>query len=274
MTGEDPVAIVTGAGRGLGRAISLQLAEHGFALGLVARSAGELESVRSEVSAAGRRAVVVACDVRDTASVDEAVARVGRELGPVEALVNNAGSWRAVGPLWTIDPADWWGDVETSLGGAFGFCRAVLPGMVERGAGRVVNVASYAAVRPAPYQSGYACGKAALVCLTESLAAELRPHGVTVFAVSPGFAETALTRRARASAEGRRWLPELAGRTPLPVETGAGLVSALVCGQADVLTGRFLHALDDLDDLVRRAGEVEAGDCYVPRLRTLPREAV
>ena len=144
----------------------------------------------------GGTALDLVADVTDAEAVDEAVAAVGERLGPVDVLVNNAGSLRALGPLWEVRPDDWWADVTTSLGGAYNLCRAVVPGMIERGRGRIVNVTSYAALRPAPYQTGYACGKAALAALTEALAASLADHGVAVFSVAPGFTATELTRAA------------------------------------------------------------------------------
>src|SRR4029079_1132044 len=98
-------------------------------------------------------------------AVARAVAGAEAALGPATVLVNNAGTGLALGPLWEVDADDWWTDVETTLRGAFNLCRAVLPGMIERGTGRIVNVTSYVAVRPAPYQTGYAAGKAALLNL-------------------------------------------------------------------------------------------------------------
>src|SRR5262249_32897710 len=145
-----------------------------------------------------------------------------------------------------------------------------VPGMLARGGGRIVNVSSYAAVRPSPYHVPYACAKAALLSLTEALAASLAPYGVTAFAVTPGYIDTELTRHLRDSTAGRGWLRELAGRAPREPERGARLVAALACGKADALTGRFLHALDDLDEIVARVDEVEREEYYLARLRRLP----
>jgi 3-oxoacyl-[acyl-carrier protein] reductase len=260
------VAVVTGGGRGIGRAIALALAEAGFAVAVLSRSQRELDETRT---ASGRPVLALSCDVRNAAAVDEAVARTMRELGPITTLVNNAGTGLALGPLWEVDPAEWWTDVETTLRGAFNACRAVIPGMIARRDGRIVNVSSYVAVRPSPYQTGYACGKAALLSLTESLAASLAPHGVKAFSVTPGFVHTELTRRILETAEGRRWLPEVGTGRVLAPEDGARLVVALAQGRADALNGRFLHALDDVDELLRRLPEIEAEDLYAPRLRRL-----
>ena len=117
--------------------------------------------------------------------------------------MNNAGSLRAIGPLWEVDPKDWWSDVETSLGGAFNLCRAVLPQMIERLEGRIVNVTSYAGVRAAPYQTGYGCAKAGLASLTESLAASLAQYGIKAFSAAPGFTQTEMTRNLTESEAGQ-----------------------------------------------------------------------
>jgi NAD(P)-dependent dehydrogenase (short-subunit alcohol dehydrogenase family) len=265
-----PVALVTGASRGIGRATALALAEAGFDVGLLARSRDALEETRELAASRGSGAAWAAVDVTDPDAVERAVAEVQQELGPVEALVNNAGSMRAIGPLWEVDPAEWWMDVDTSLGGAFALCRAVVPGMIERRAGRIVNVVSYAAARPAPFQSGYAAGKAALVSLTEALAASLDEHGVQAFSVAPGFTRTEMTGHLTESEEGRRWFPEAGSSRVVEAEQSAKLIVALVSGAADELSGRLLHTLDDLEALLGSIEEIRRDELYALRLRRLP----
>jgi NAD(P)-dependent dehydrogenase (short-subunit alcohol dehydrogenase family) len=270
---ERRVAIVTGAGRGLGRATAAALAGAGFALGLIARTGAELDSTHELVTAGGAAAVTIRADVTDPDAVRGAVATVEDRLGGrITVLVNNAGTLRAIGPLWEVDPEDWWLDVRTSLWGAFVCCREVTPDMIERGEGRIVNLVSYAAVRPAPYQTGYAAGKAGLLSLTEALAASLEGTGVKAFAFAPGFTETEMTRNLVESEAGRRWVPEVgAGRTVDP-ESSARLIAWLASGAADALTGRVIHSLDDPDELLRRIDEIQRGELYVPRLRRLASE--
>jgi NAD(P)-dependent dehydrogenase (short-subunit alcohol dehydrogenase family) len=265
-----PVALVTGASRGIGRATALALADAGFAVGLIARSAGALAETRELVAARGAGAAVAPADVTDAAAVRDAVALVERQLGPVDALVNNAGSLRAIGPLWDVDPEDWWADVRTSLGGAFALCRVLAPGMIERRNGRIVNVVSYSAARPAPYQSGYAAGKAALASLTEALAASLAEHGVQAFSVAPGFTMTELSSNLVESDLGRRWLPEAGHGRVVEADQSARLIAALASGAADELSGRLLHTLDDLETLLARLDEIRRDDLYALRLRRLP----
>jgi NAD(P)-dependent dehydrogenase (short-subunit alcohol dehydrogenase family) len=257
------VAVVTGGGRGVGRELALALGDAGMAVAVVARSNDEVERVAGELA----RGHAVAADVADQVAVEAAAAEIERELGPPDLLVNNAGTHSKPAPPWEADPGEWWLDLETSLLGTFLWSRAVVPGMLARGRGRVVNVSSYAGTRPSPYQSGYAAAKAAVLSFTESLASALSDTPVRAFAITPGFVDTELTRELRGSEAGRRWLPELASASEVPPERVRALVMRLASGEADALHGRFLHALDDLDDLLRRADELERDDLYVMRLQ-------
>jgi 3-oxoacyl-[acyl-carrier protein] reductase len=264
------VAVVTGASRGIGRATALALAEAGFSLGLVARSAAALGETQELVERRGVGVVSVEADVTDPEAARSAVAAIEEGVGPITALVNNAGTLRAIGPLWEVDAQDWWLDVRTSLGGAFNFCREVVPRMIERREGRIVNVTSYVAVRPTPYQTGYACGKAAVGSLTEALAASVESYGIKAFAVAPGFTQTEMTDHLTESGPGRRWLPEVGKGRVLEAAQSARLIASLAAGAADELNGRLLHALDDVERLLGRIEEIRRDDLYAPRLRRLP----
>lgn len=263
------VALVTGASRGLGRATALSLADSGFALGLVARSRDALEDTRNLVEQRGASAFTVVADVTDAQAVRDGVAAIEDRLGSITVLVNNAGTLQAIGPLWEIDPDDWWTDVQTSLGGTFNLCRAVVPRMIERAEGRIVNVTSYVALRPAPYQTGYAAAKAAVGSLTEGLASSLDAYGIKVFAVAPGFTRTEMTRHLMESEAGRRWLPEVGTGRVVDAERSAQLITLLAGGAGDELNGRLLHALDEVETLLARMDEIRRDDLYVPRLRRL-----
>jgi NAD(P)-dependent dehydrogenase (short-subunit alcohol dehydrogenase family) len=264
----DQVAVVTGAGRGVGRAIAEALAAAGAAVAVASRSERELAEVVGSVRSARGTAIAVVADVTDPAAAEALVAETSDRLGDPTLLVNNAGTWHQVGPLEEAEPAVWWRDVEVSLKGAFLCTRSVLPGMRARGAGRIVNVSSYAAVAPRPFTTAYASAKAALVRLTDSLNAELAGSGVTAFAVTPGFVATALVTEVATSEQGRRFLPQLADRTDAidPAEAGR-LVVEIASGKLDALAGRFIHVLDDVDELLRRAEEVADRDLYALRMR-------
>ncbi len=259
------VALVTGGGSGVGAEIARALGA-GHAVAIVGRSPERLEAARKSLAADVADLVALHGDVRDESEVDAIVTSVERELGPVDVAVHAAGVCVALGPTWTVEAARWRADVETSLIGAYTLARRVVPGMIDRGHGRLIALNSYAAVRPAPHQSAYAAGKAALASLVESLDAELTGTGVRVFSVTPGFVRTAMTS-AMAKTE---WFSALADRKDaLPAERVATLVGRIARGDADPLSGRFLHALDDLDDLLRRLEEIQAENLYAPRLRRL-----
>jgi NAD(P)-dependent dehydrogenase (short-subunit alcohol dehydrogenase family) len=242
------VALVTGASRGVGQELARALGAEGYDVALAARS--DLSETAGLVEGAGRRALSLTVDVIDGPAVEAAVAQAEAELGPLDLVVSNAGTDRAFGPLWETDAELWWGDVEIHLRGTYFVCRTVLPSMLERGAGRIVNVASNAARRPSPYNSAYGAAKAAILSLTESLAASLEGTGVSVFAISPGYVKTAMTERLLELQEQRGWFPHLVGRETLDPALASRLVIELASGKADRLSGRYFHALDDLDDLL------------------------
>ena len=242
------VALVTGASRGVGQELARALAAERYDVALAARS--DLSETAGLVGGAGRRALSLALDVTDGPGVEDAVAGIERELGPLDLVVNNAGTDRAFGPLWETDADLWWDDVEIHLRGTYFVCRAALPSMLERRAGRIVNVASNAARRPSPNNSAYGAAKAAILSLTESLAVSLEGSGVSVFAISPGYVKTAMTERLLELQEERGWFPHLVGRETLDPALASQLVLELASGKADRLSGGYFHALDDLDELL------------------------
>jgi NAD(P)-dependent dehydrogenase (short-subunit alcohol dehydrogenase family) len=236
---------------------------------LVARSADEVGESARAIEATGGAALAVPADVTDEQAVGRLVEEVGRGLGPPTLLVNNAGSWRQIGPVADSDPTVWGGDVEVSLKGTYLCARAVLATMLDRGKGRIVNVASYAGITSSPFMTAYSCAKAAVVHFTDSLAAELDSSGVRVFCITPGFVRTALVERVAASDEGQRFLPTLSTRADdLEPDRAAALVVEIASGRLDPLSGRFLHVLDDVEDLLSRADELVQHDLYTLRLRT------
>jgi NAD(P)-dependent dehydrogenase (short-subunit alcohol dehydrogenase family) len=185
------VAIVTGGGRGIGRVMALALAQAGTAIAVVARSEDQLTETVAHIEGAGGSAIALPADVTDQQAVERMVAETERQLGPVDLLVNNAGGAGQVGPLWEVEPDEWWRCVEVNLRGPFLCARAVVPGMIARQRGRVIITSSLAATAPWPYMSAYAISKAAVTRLGENLAVETQAHGISVFAVHPGSVRTA-----------------------------------------------------------------------------------
>ena len=210
----ETTALVTGGGRGIGRAIALALAREGAAVAIAARSAGELDRTLAELRAIHDRVIAVCSDVTDRAAVDDMVSQTEAQLGPIDFLVNNAGSAGVIGPIWETDPDDWWREVEVNLRGPLLCARAVLPGMIARSRGRIVNMASGVGLTPFPYTSAYACSKAALIRLTDSLQEATGQHGVMVFATSPGRVRTSMVEGLENSEAARRWIPQGAPRSP------------------------------------------------------------
>jgi NAD(P)-dependent dehydrogenase (short-subunit alcohol dehydrogenase family) len=188
----DRVALITGGGRGIGRAIALAFAREGAHVAVTARTGAELDAVAAEIRALGRKALAVSCDVGERAQVDDAVRRVAEGLGPVEILVNNAGI-AVSAKLLDTDDALWERHLRVNLTGAFLMTRAVLPGMLAARWGRVVNVASIAGRQGYPYVAAYTASKHGLLGLTRAVAQEVVTAGVTVNAICPGYVATDLT---------------------------------------------------------------------------------
>ncbi len=253
------VAIITGAGQGIGRAVAEALAAEGVRVAVVARTASDVEATAEACRANGVQALALVGDVADRHFVETAVAHVEDELGPIDLLVNNAGrtgSWE--GPvLWESDPEDWWGRVETNLLGSYLFARYVLPGMVERGQGRVLSMNSLAGAMPLPMTDGaYPVSKAGLFRLTDQLASQLTGSGVVVLDLSPGLVATKAVAN-----------PQVPEHLWTPVTKICSLVLRAAAGDLDALTGRFVHAEDDIDQLITRSAEVAAEGGRVLRMR-------
>ena len=268
---QGQVAIVTGGGRGIGRGIATALAGAGATVAVVARTESQVRETVAGIQSRGGRAVALPADVTDLAAVERMVAETERQLGPVDVLVSNAGSFGAIGPVWEVDPAQWWRDVETNLRGAFHCARAVLPGMIARRRGKIINLSGGGSTNAFPYGSGYASSKAAIVRFSECLALEAREHGIQVYAMGPGLVRTAMTEFQLNSPEGQRWLSRIGrmfeeGRD-VPPERAGQLAVFLASQAGPELSGRALGVADDLEDVVLHLDEIQAGDLYTLRLK-------
>ena len=245
----EGVALVTGGGRGIGAGIARELARAGMRVAVSARSADQVEQVAGETGG-----LALAADVSRREEVERLVAEVERALGPVDLLVANAGISQA--SAWDSDPDAWWRVFEVNVLGVFLCCRTVIPGMLERGRGRVVITGSGAAYLPGSTSTAYSSSKAAVCRLGETLARQLEGR-IPVFFFSPGLVRTEMT-------EGS--FPEDAPWTP--PELAPQLVRKLASGRYDRLAGRYLHAEhDDVDELLGRIDEIERDDLNAIRLR-------
>ena len=247
---QGQVALVTGGGRGIGRNIAAELAGAGMKVAVAARSTHEIEETAAEVGG-----LAIQCDVADRESVKRMVSEAEEKLGPIDLLVSNAGISIEEGAAWELDPDQWWRVFEVNVLGVYLCCRTVIPGMLERGGGRIVNVASGAAYLPGLSSTAYSASKAAVHRFSETLANQLRGR-IPVFSISPGLVKTRMTEPFGDDAP---WTPP---------ELAPQLVRALASGRLDDLAGRYLHAEhDDVDDLAGRIDEILENDLNAIRLK-------
>ena len=269
---QRPAALVTGGGRGIGRLLAKRLADAGYAVGLIARSADELAETHRLVEGAGGRAAVFAADVSDAEAAPEVIRQLEAELGPTELLINNAGILGPIGPAWEVDLQAWWRTVEVNLFGTVVYTRLALASMAERGRGRIINVTSQAGAFRWPIVSAYSVSKAATIKFTENLAIEARRHGVSIFSIHPGLlpiglAEGAFGDGARPGSYAagvyawvQRELAEGRGADP---DRAIDQMLRVASGRYDALSGRHLSVHDDLDEVLARVDDGGGRDLYV-----------
>lgn len=261
---DGQVALVTGAGRGFGRAIAERLAAEGAKIALVARSEGQLGEVAAAIHAAGGEAIAVPCDVTSPEGVGDVISTVESRFGPVGLLVSNAGVPGPFGPLWEIDADEWWRAQEVHIRAPMLLMRRVLPGMMERGRGRIICVSAIASRMVAPNLSAYCTGKIALNRLVAEAAAELKGTGVSVFAIDPGFVFTQLARETMESDDAAKYLGDFVSRLRKAEHDPANQDDLARCaqrcldlasGRYDALSGNYYELPDDLDSELARQKE-------------------
>jgi NAD(P)-dependent dehydrogenase (short-subunit alcohol dehydrogenase family) len=207
----ERTAIVTGGGSGIGLAIAERLAADGMAVAIFDRDGEAADAAAAKIIAAGGTAAGYTVDVTDRPRIDAAVAEVAAALGMATVLVNNAGL-DGFDPFLTIKPEKWARLLEVNLTGTFHCCQAVVPGMIEAGWGRIVNISSSSAQGGQPLMTHYVASKAGVIGFTKALALELAPQGITVNTIPPGFIDTPMLRRteSKGPARQRRRLPRVA----------------------------------------------------------------
>lgn len=277
------VAVVTGAGRGIGRAVAIRLAAEGAAVAVTARSADQIAETVSLIAAAGGRAVARAADISDVESVQALLDFTQQEFGTPTVLANVAGGGvpGSSGRFVTLDPEAIVRGVNVNLVGAMLATRLVLPGMIEAGRGRIINVASGAGMIGMPFIVPYGVAKTALIRFSEQVALELEGTGVSIFSITPGNVVSKLTHamwpiRAELAAnppEGVPWVypagHELEDTGWYPPERTAQLCTFLASGQADPVSGRFFSVHYDEAEIVAQAERVVREELYVLRIPTL-----
>jgi NAD(P)-dependent dehydrogenase (short-subunit alcohol dehydrogenase family) len=252
---DGQVALVTGGGRGIGENIARELHAAGMRVAVSARTPWEVQEVAREIDG-----LAIAGDVSEEDDVTTMVTETERALGPIDLLVANAGtSVSEYEPAWELEPEEWWRTLEVNLLGVYLCCRAVIPGMLGRGRGRIVITGSGAAYLPGSRSTAYAASKAAVCRFGETLSNQLEGR-IPVFPISPGLVRTEMT-------EGH--FPDDAPWTP--PECAPRLVRALASGRFDRLSGRYLHAEHDPpEELERRIDEILEHDLNAIRLTREP----
>jgi NAD(P)-dependent dehydrogenase (short-subunit alcohol dehydrogenase family) len=250
MTSARRVALVTGGGRGIGRAIALGLANAGVDVAVAARTTAQVDQVAEELRALGVRAHASSADVADPASVEALVAGVAAALGPIDILVNNAGVAESA-RLTRTDDALWQRMLAVNLTGVFLCMRAVLPSMIERRFGRIINVASVAAKVGFAYTSAYSAAKHGVLGLTRSAALEVATGGVTVNAICPGWVDTDMTtasiariveKTGRSADEARASLERMSPQQRLVRPEEVALVAVMLASEdAGGITGQAIN---------------------------------
>ena len=263
------VALITGGGRGIGQAIARAYAAEGALLALAARTDAELQATAEEIrSEFGSDVTTEVTDVRDRQQMEGAVAHALERFGTIDVMVNNAGNTGEIGPLWKLDPERWANVISVHVLGTYYGCRAVIPGMLERGSGRIVNMAGVGG----PNDTSYDAAKTAIVNMTENLSVELAGTGVTVNAISPGSIHTRMWEEVRdmALAAGDMELYEKGVQVTsgggASIERAAQLAVLLGSDACGDLSGRLIRAaLDAFEDIPARVEAIMSSDALLLR---------
>lgn len=258
LTGQ--VAVVTGGGRGIGKTIAAALAAAGARVAVAGRRQKDLARTAQKIQSEGGEALPLVVDVTQKDRIETLRTAIEAHWGAIDLLVNNAGILGKPGRWWEQATGDWWRVLEVNLKGNMLCTQAFLPGMLARGSGRIINLGSNAGLKPVSGVGPYAVSKAALLRLTDSLSTDLEGTGVTVFAVSPGLVKTDLSRDLPSYDK----IPE---ELWLPADRVAELCLTIAGGRADRLSGRYLHAGEDMEAILENADLIVENDWYAMRLR-------
>lgn len=272
----EQVVLITGGSRGLGLAFAQAFAEADARIAITGRSPDALQQALAQLNRPPKQIHAVCADVTDQQEAEHVIATIEDQLGPITVLINNAGQFRALGPIGVVDPALWWREIEINVRGPFLYAHAIVPRMRARRGGRIINVASAAGLGTIPLASAYNVSKTALIRFSETLAQETRADGVHVFAIHPGTVRTPMNwyvhdspEVAQQAPEIQRWFRQLyAEGQDTPIEKAVELVVRIAAGHADTLSGWYLSVDDDLDALVQQHAIAPQTDQRTLRLRS------
>ena len=243
------IALITGANRGIGRALATTIAKAGATAIITARDPDSLEGLEDTIASIGGKSDSFKLDVTNPVQVKNVIHSVIKKYGRIDLLINNAGIDTAPCLPWEQEVDEWWQVQEVNIRGAYLCSHAALGHMTKQGSGRIIDIGSLLSATPSPESSAYAVSKVALLRLSSCFAVAAKDFGVSIFTVSPGLVATDMTSQPKFSD-----IPE---EQWTPVEKVEAVVLALASGKADKLTGKFIHAgLHDLNDLIERADQI------------------
>lgn len=263
--------LITGGSRGLGRAVAERIAGQGGLVGILARTASDVEATANRIREMGGRALGLTCDVLDAPRLKAVFGKFRAWAGRFDALVCAAGQLKGVGPLAAVDSNVWWSDLETSVRGVQHALRESIPHLRQSTRPAIAILVGPGHNQALPFATGYSSAQAALVRLAESVSHELSPEGIPVFAVNPGLVHTDLTRRWLESAQGRRWLPQWTEAFAEGKEVGPDVVAEMIDWLIErrpfELTGRVVAAPLSPEILEMRLSRIHSENRGILRVR-------
>ncbi len=266
-------AIITGSSAGVGRAIAIEFARRGANVVCCARREDRLRETVRLIEAEGGQAIAVRADLTKKDDVQNVVATALKQYGQIDVLYNNAATLLAIGALWEVDEEVWWNDMTNNVRGPMLCCKAVLPHMIERNTGLIINMNGGGSAGPFPGASGYGSSKAALMRLTDALARELEHDGYAIYVVGmgPGSVYTEIWEPQLNTPGGKKWIGDLRRIVDQKLygkpEDCALASVELIRVMCPEINGCIFAVNTDFNDVARRAREIRAGDLYQIRMR-------
>lgn len=272
MNPSGRVAVVTGAGGGIGRCISMALVEIGLVVVLIGKTRRKIEALAKCINKNEQVAHIIHADITNEMKIKQEILRIENEIGPVDILVNNAGVAGPHGPTWEIDTDEWKRCIETNLIGQFLCTFYILPKMISRKRGRIINIVSSAGIKPIPFASAYSVGKTAFIRFSEILASEVSKYGITVFALHPGRVHTSMIDIVMKKIDQNEWWGREFSRgflqqDEVDKDSIARMIKSIASGCADPLSGRFLSVSDNLEDLLNNIEEINDKDNLILQIK-------
>ncbi len=248
---------ITGAARGIGKVISGILAARGHTVLIADILKDKLNETAEYFKSLNYRTGSFPLDITDREQVEDTLDRAEEEWGGIDVMINNAGTFSYIGPVWDADPDSWFKDIRTNLFGTFLCCRSIAKKFIEKKNGYIINMLGGGVQKKSPYNTSYACSKTALMRLTDSLAEEVAPYNVKVFGILPGTVLSDMTKFIMNDSGGKKWRPNFKtqfdeGRDTKPEETGA-LIGELLTGKADHLSGYCFLATLSLEKVLENS---------------------